>query len=58
MASTASIRCLNGSYPLAQRLPSAVLVRFGSIARGSGSDMRLHYDEIDADDTVGAMRLI
>ena len=24
MASTASIRCLNGSYPLAQRLPSAV----------------------------------
>ena len=26
--------------------------------RGSGSDMRLHYDEIDADDTVGAMRLI
>ena len=26
--------------------------------RGGGSDMRLHYDEIDADDTVGAMQHI
>jgi hypothetical protein len=26
--------------------------------RGDASDMRLHYDEIDADDTVGAMQLI
>ena len=26
--------------------------------RGGGSDMRLHYDEIDAEDTVGAMKRI
>ena len=51
-ADSAGVEMRNQTSPMIQR-PTT-----DDPTASAGSDMRLHYDEIDADDTVGAMRLI